>query len=113
MADAAVLVRKEAALATAEINQSVDGLKGAVAGMVSGGAVLHAGILFLLAAASLGLARIVELWLAVLIVGGIVTLVGLIMLQAGKKKLDPARFKPEHTVDSLRKDRDALRRQTS
>ena len=113
MADAAVLVRKEAALAAAEINQSVDGLKAAIASMLSGGAILHAGILFLLAAVALALAQVMQLWLAVLIVGGIVTLIGIIMLQVGRKKLEPARLKPERTVDSLRKDKDALRRQTS
>lgn len=112
VADAAALFRKEAALAAAEVNQSVHGLTTALGSMVSGGAILHAGIILLLAAAAVGLAEVMALWLATLLVGGVVTVIGIIMLQAGKKKLEPAGLKPERTVDSLRKDKDALRRHT-
>ena len=87
-------------------------MKTAAGSMLSGGAILHAGIIFLLAAVVIGLAQVMALWLAALIVGGAVTLIGIIMVQAGKKKLEPASFKPERTVDSLRKDKDALRRHT-
>ena len=113
VADVAVLFRKEAALAAAEVNQSVHSVTAALGSMVGGGAVLHAGIIFLLAAAAIGLAQVMEAWLATLIVGAVVTVIGIIMLQAGKKKLEPASFKPERTVESLRKDKDALRRHTS
>lgn len=112
VADVTVLFRKEAALAAAEVNQSVHSVTAALGSMVGGGAVLHAGIIFLLASAAIGLAQVMAPWLAALIVGSVVTVIGIIMLQAGKKKLEPSRFKPERTVDSLRKDKEALRRHT-
>src|SRR5690606_18849139 len=67
--DVALLFQKELALAATEITHSVQDARKGVTGMVSGGAVLYAGFLFLLAAACFGLARVVPAWAATLIVG--------------------------------------------
>lgn len=107
--DLATLLRKELALAASEVNHAVRDTKKGVAGMVSGAVVLNSGFIFLLAAATLGLAEVVEPWLAALIVGVIATIVGLIMVQAGKKKLEPSSFRPERTMEELRKDRDTVK----
>lgn len=111
--DASVLIRKEIALASSEITHAVDQAKQGAVGLVSGSAVLYAGVLFLLAAATLGLAEVVPGWAAALIVGGVVSLIGLIMLQTGKKKVQPRNFAPHRTGEALRKDRDMIERQTS
>jgi hypothetical protein len=108
--DTATLVRKELALATNEISRSVDDVKTGAVSMVTGGAVLYLGIMFLLAAATLALALFMPGWAAALIVGGVVTLVGVIMLVAGKNKMEP---NMKRTGRSLRKDRDMIERQTS
>lgn len=112
MDDAALLVRKELALAASEIRESVDEAKRGSASLVSGGAVLYAGLLFLLGAAAMGLAQFMPLWAAVLTIGVVVTLIGFVMLRSGKKKLEPGNFVPERTTDSLRKDKQAIRRHT-
>jgi len=59
-----VLFRKEIALAKAEAVQSFSHLKAATISIASGGAVLFAGFLVLLAAAVLGLSHVVADWLA-------------------------------------------------
>lgn len=107
--DLALLFRKELALAGSEVSQSLDDTKKGVSGLISGVVVLNSGYLFLLAAITLGLGQIMELWLAALIVGGVVTIVGLILVTAGKKKLEPSSLKPTRTVDSIQKDRESVK----
>lgn len=109
--EAALLFRKEIALAASEVGQSIDSAKTGVISMVSGGAVLHAGFLFLLGAATLALAIIVPAWAAALIVGGATTLVGTILVTTGKSRVGASSFAPNRTVEALRKDSAAIRRQ--
>lgn len=103
------LFSKEVSLARAEVRETVHGVKTGVISLLSGSIVLLAGVIVLLMAAVYGLATTMQLWLAALIVGGAVTLVGLIMVSAGKRKLDADALKPRRTVDSIREDRDALK----
>jgi hypothetical protein len=109
--DVAVLFRKELALAAAEVGQSVDEAKKGATSLVTGGAVLYAGLLFLLAAAAVWIATVLPVWAGPLIVGAATTIVGLIMVLTGKKKVSARSFTPNRAVDSLRKDRNAIRRQ--
>jgi predicted phage tail protein len=108
--EVATLFRKEIALAKAELSEAASEAKMAAISMASGGAVLFAGFLVLLAAAVLALARVVSDWLAALIVGGIVAIIGFVMIQAGKKKLEPSALKPQRTQDALRKDKQMVQR---
>lgn len=108
MADVATLFRKELALAASEINQSVTEARHGASSMVSGGAVLFAGVLFLLGAAAAALALVMAAWAALLIVGGVVAIIGLIMVKGGQKKLAARSFAPDRTVESLRKDKEAI-----
>jgi len=105
-----VLFRKEIALAKAEAVQSFSHLKAAAISMASGGAVLFAGLLVLLAAAVLGLSHVVADWLAALIVGGIVSIVGFVMINSGKNKFDPSSLKPERTQRALQQDKEMVER---
>lgn len=107
--DITSLFTKEVALAKSEINHSIGETKAAVISMISGGAVLYAGFLFLLLSAFIGLSNFIDPWMAALAVGGVVVVVGFIMLSTGKKKMESAAFKPEHTINSLRKDREVVR----
>ncbi|MFW6094552.1 MAG: phage holin family protein [Pseudomonadota bacterium] len=110
--DVTLLVRSEMQLATSEVANAIDEAKAGAGAAIGGGAVMYAGVLFLLAAATLGLAEIMPGWAAALIVGGVVTLIGLIMFMTGRSKVQPESFTPRHTMDSLRKDRDMVGRQT-
>jgi hypothetical protein len=105
-----ILFRKEVALAKAEASEALSQAKTGAISMASGGAVLFAGFLVLLAAAVLGLAHVVADWLAALIVGAIVTVVGYVMIQGGKSKLDPEALKLDRTQHALREDKEMVER---
>ena len=105
-----ILFRKEIALAKAEVAQGFTHVKAGAISMASGGAVLFAGFLILLAAVVFGLSNVMPDWLAALIVGGIVSIVGFVMINFGKNKLDPAVLKPERTQHALQKDKEMVER---
>jgi len=108
--EVSTLFGKEVALAKAEVTEAFSEAKAAAISMASGGAVMFAGVLVLLAAAVLALRLVVADWLAALIVGGIVTAIGYLMIHSGKKKLEPTTFKPERTQHSLQQDKEMLQR---
>ncbi|KAA0011929.1 phage holin family protein [Billgrantia pellis] len=103
------LVRKESELAKVEMSEKTSQIMGAIASIAMAGAVLLSGFLVLLAAAVFGLNTVLppEMtpWLSALIVGGVVVVIGLIMLQAGRKKLKKESLMPTRTMASLRRDK--------
>jgi hypothetical protein len=103
------LFSKEISLARAEVRESVQGIKTGIIALVSGSIVLLAGVIVLLMAAVYGLATTMDLWLAALIVGGVVSIAGLVMVASGKNKLDADALKPDRTAHSLRQDRAAMK----
>jgi hypothetical protein len=110
--DAATLTRKEVALARTEISHAISGLKTGLISAATGGGILYAGFLFLLLSATFGLATVMAPWLAALIVGGVVAVIGLILVMTGKQKLQAENFRPDRTTDAMRKDQDMLHRRT-
>jgi hypothetical protein len=107
--DVGVLFAQELALLKAETMRSIGDLKAAAASIAIGGAVAFMGAFFLLLAAVYGLSNVVELWLAALIVGGVVTLIGVIMLASGRRKLEPSAVAPRRTAAALRKDTEMIK----
>ncbi|KAA0983033.1 phage holin family protein [Pseudomonas sp. ANT_J28] len=107
------LFTKELALAKAEFQASLTTLKAGIAGVAGGVIVLLAGFIILLMSAVYGLSTVMAPWLAALIVGAVVMIVGFAMLQSGKKQFEPSNFKPDRTLDALNKDQEALRRKVS
>lgn len=108
--DLARLVSMEIRLARAEVGESVSQLKGGVGAIAVGGAVLFAGGLVLLGALVLFVAQFVEFWLAALIVGAAVALIGFVMVQSGRKRFEGSALVPERTLDALHKDQEMIRR---
>lgn len=104
------LFTKELALAKAEIADALNASGLAVKSVALGGAVMLAGFIVLLLAAVYGLSLYMQSWLAALLVGAAVMLIGFIMVQAGEKKLDSASLKPERSLHSLNKDKDLITR---
>ncbi|MGH8270127.1 MAG: phage holin family protein [Steroidobacteraceae bacterium] len=104
------LVRQELVLATAEISRSMRVMLSAAASLAVGGAVLFAGLLAMLAAAILGLATVLHPWLAALVIGAAVVILGIVLVLAGIRSLDPSTLKPSRTTESLRKDKDVITR---
>jgi hypothetical protein len=99
-----LLLRQEMALARAEIVGKI-GQLGSASGLVAaGGLFAFAGFLYLLAAATLGLGKVVEMWLAALIVGGVVFVLGLGLTLLGRARLRASNLVPLRTVRSLKDD---------
>ena len=107
--DVGTLLAQEVALLKSETARSIGELKASTASIAIGGAVAFMGGFFLLLAAVYGLSNVVQPWLAALIVGGVVTLVGVIMLSAGRRKLEPAAVAPRRTAAALRKDAEMIK----
>ena len=110
MDELTTLFRQEVALATAELTSALTKLTASVISIAAGGAVLFLGIALLLASAVLGLATVIAPWLAALIVGGVVSVLGAGMILAGRKGVDPSILKPHRSADSLRRDKEVLSR---
>jgi hypothetical protein len=102
------LVRQEMALARAEISQKITSAERGLVALVIGGVIILAGLMLLLQAIvnALGMALPAETapWLAPLIVGAVVAVIGYLMLRGGRAKLQPDNLMPHRTVDSLRRD---------
>lgn len=106
------LLTKEVALAKSEAREGLHATKRGVAAVAVGGAVAMSGFIFLLLAAVFVLGTMVAPWIAALIVGGITLVVGLAMVEAGKKKFDAQSLKPDRTMGALHKDKTALQGRT-
>ncbi|RXE46723.1 phage holin family protein [Chromohalobacter israelensis] len=101
------LIRDEVELGKAEMREKVAQVTTSITSMAVAGGMLLCGVLVLLAAAVLGLDTFLQtLWLSALIVGVVVAIIGFIMLQSAKKKLQAANLAPNRTMASLRKDQE-------
>lgn len=101
------LVRSETELAKAELADKVDEAKTGLASLAMGGAVAFAGFMVLLWAAVAALAEALSgqpAWMAPLIVGAVVLVIGLIMLAKGRSNLKTDNLMPTRTAESLRRD---------
>jgi hypothetical protein len=102
------LVHEEAELAKADLNEKVNQITTGAGSIAAGGAVLFAGFIVLLIAASNALAMVLPIelapWLAPLIVALVVMLIGFAMYAGGKKKLEVRNLKPSRSMESLRRD---------
>ena len=107
------LLREEAELAKAEMSEKVSQVGSGLTSLAVGGAIAFAGFLLLLIAASNALAQVLSPdlapWLAPLIVGAVVLVVGLIALSKGRKDLRANNLKPERSAHSLQRDRQLAR----
>jgi hypothetical protein len=110
--DFTALLRNEVALAKAELSESATRAKTGLAALIGAVATLLAGSLALLAAVILGLAEVMAPWLAALIVGVVITGVGVALLLGAKKKLVPPHIDIDRTRAAVRSDVDVLARRT-
>lgn len=103
------LVREEIALARAEVSQKISSAQTGVTSVAIGAAILLAGLFIILqavvAAVAMFLPPEMAPWLAPLIVGVVIALIGYGMVKGGSKKLKPDNLMPHRTMDSLRRDR--------
>jgi hypothetical protein len=97
------LVRQEVKLASAELESKAAIVKADLTKAAIGGAALYAGLLTLIAALVLFVAKFVAPWVAALLVGAVIVGVGYMLLQKGKD-LNAAKLKPSRTVENVRED---------
>ena len=102
------LVHQEAELAKAEISEKVSQVTTGAGELAAGGAILFAGFIVLLFAAVGALALMLPtehaMWLAPLIVGLIVMIVGYIVFARGRKQMKAESLAPQRTLESLQQD---------
>lgn len=102
--DLTQLVRSEIELAKAEVKQEAT-RAGKAAGMLAGaGYAGHLVLLFGSLTAIFGLAHLVGLAWAALIVTGIWALVGAVLFMTGRKRMSAVQVKPERTTEALKED---------
>jgi hypothetical protein len=113
--ESTTLVQQEVALARAEMSEKVSQIGSGLASLIIGGFVLFAGLLKLLDAAIYGIGELfppdLRPWLAALIVGAIVAIIGFVMLQKGRSNLRPQHLAPQRTAESLRRDTEFAKEQ--
>jgi lipopolysaccharide export LptBFGC system permease protein LptF len=108
----AELVRNEIALAKAELSESSTRAKSGVVALIGAVSTLLAGSLAIVAAIVLGLAKVMEPWLAALVVGVAISIVGFFLLHGARKKLVPPHIEIDRTRTAVRQDVDVLARRT-
>jgi uncharacterized membrane protein len=104
--DVALLVRQEAQLAKTEMQQKLSKVTTDLVSLATGGIVALVGGLALTAALILLLIDPVGIdpWLAALLVGAVLAIMGVVMLQRGVKDLKGTDPTPRRTVESIKED---------
>lgn len=107
------LVRNEAELAKAEVSEKTHQAMITLAAIAVAGAVLLGGFLTLLAALVFMLNEVLPPdmtpWLSAIIVGVVVSVIGIVMLKSGLAKLQTRNLVPDRTLYSLQADRELAR----
>ena len=102
------LVHQEAELAKAEISEKVSQVTTGAGEIAAGGAILFAGFIVLLFAAVGALEMLLpaehSMWLAPLIVGLIVMIIGYIVFARGRRQMSAESLAPQRTIESLQQD---------
>ena len=106
--ETSTLVHDEAELAKVEISEKVSQVSHGLTELAIGGLIVFAGFIVTLIAIANGLAHMlppeVADWLAPLIVGVVVMVLGYIALMRGRRNVKPENLAPERTMESLRRD---------
>jgi hypothetical protein len=108
--DVTTLIRQEGMLVRVELTEKLETARAGVQGVLSGALVTFAGAMFLILAGVLGLdTQLQRPWLSCLIVGGIVTIIGAMVLARGKSNLTARNLMPERAKESLKQDAELVR----
>lgn len=102
--ETSTLIRQEMQLAKAEVSQKLSKAGKNIAILAAGGVIAYVGFLALTAALILGLAEFMDVWLAALLVGVIMAVVGYIIAQRGLSELKEMTPVPERTIESVKED---------
>lgn len=99
------LVRKEIELASTEMTAKAKQAGAHISVAAAGGALIHAGVLVLLAMLVIALSELgLEPWLAALIVGVLTIGIGYLLLNRGMAGLRGTSMVPQQTIETLKED---------
>ena len=102
--ETSLLIRTELSLFKSELQEKFGRAGQGIAALGAGALIAFSGWLVLLAAAVLGLATVLEPWLAALIVAVVVLAIGGGLVFFGKRRLSADSLRPERSLRSLRED---------
>ena len=113
--DMSLLVRQEVALARVEVGEKVGRFRQEAMSVLAGAAVAYFGALALVAAVILILDQVVGMatWLAALLVGAVLVIIGYVMLQRSLRDLRQIDPTPRRTVATLKDDVEWAKEQRS
>lgn len=106
-----VLMRREVELARVETEEKIAATVSSAVSMISGGVIASAGLIVLLLGIAYGLPAVIEidLWISMLIVGGITLIIGGLMFMAGRSAMSEVNFVPEKTIESVQTNVDMIK----
>lgn len=112
-----LLVRQEVALARTEMNERLSKLGRNAAYLAGGTQIAFAGLLFVLLAITAGLYAAFAaaemafhgMWAAPLVVGCVVSLIGLVLVLKGKNALQSTSPLPERTIETMKENKEWIR----
>lgn len=102
MNETKILIQQEIQLLKLEMSQKATQAGKDVAFIAVGGALAYAGLLVILAAATLALALVLPGWASALIVGLAVAGIGYALIQKGISDLKTMNPAPQKTIDSIK-----------
>ncbi len=105
------LMRKELELAKVEMREKVSASGKDLALLGIGGAIVFAGFLVALIAAVAGLALVLPVWAAALVVAVTVMLIGGILLAVGMQRLKKTDLKPTQAIASFKESKQWMKEQ--
>ena len=112
--DVTALIRQELALARTEAQDKLHQTIAAVVAMIAGALIAFAALIVLLDALVYGLTEAgMPRWVAALIVGVVVAIIGFVLVRKGQNDLSATRLAPERTAANVRKDINLVKEQAS
>lgn len=111
--DVTQLIRNELALARSEASDNVGKMVTALVSIAAGAMLGLAALIVLMDAVVLRLSNHMPDWMAAVLVGGVVAIVGFILVHKGQKDLSASRLAPTRTVENVRKDISMVKEQVS
>jgi hypothetical protein len=108
-ADLSTLMRQEIQLAQTETTEKLSAATRSIALIAAGGLVAYAGLLGVLAALVIALGGMMSYWLAALVVGVVVLIVGALLVQSGRSSLADLHVVPEKTVETMKENTEMVK----
>jgi hypothetical protein len=114
--EVADLIRQEVALARAEVSEKIGQIETGVGSLAAGGMIILIGLFFLAEALVVGVAAVLQIWLdgviaawlAPLLVGLVIVIVGWALLAKGRSNLKARNLELRRTAGSLRRDEELV-----